>query len=67
VKAFIQKEYRPKAPAEAGLAAVKGGQEYYEFLIRQRVVRGHSAVQIHGIGLSEVKRLRNEYRAQHKR
>jgi len=60
VKAFIQKEYRPKAPAEAGLAAVKGGQEYYEFLIRQRVVRGHSAVQIHGIGLSEVKRLRNE-------
>jgi uncharacterized protein (DUF885 family) len=60
LKAFIEREYRPRAPAEAGLAAVKGGREYYEFLIRQRVVRGHSAEQIHAIGLSEVNRLRTE-------
>jgi uncharacterized protein (DUF885 family) len=60
LKAFIEKEYRPRAPAEAGLAAVEGGKEYYEFLIRQRVVRGHGAEQIHAIGLSEVGRLRTE-------
>ncbi|HUQ27167.1 MAG TPA: DUF885 domain-containing protein [Usitatibacter sp.] len=60
VKAFIETEYRPKAPAVAGLAAFPGGIEYYEFLIRQRVVRGHTAEQIHRIGLAEVKRLRDE-------
>jgi len=39
-KAFIVNEYRPKAPQVAGLAALPGGAEYYEFLIRTRVVRG---------------------------
>ena len=60
VKAFIQKEYRPKAPAEGGLAAVKGGKEYYEYLIRKSIVRGYTAEEIHKIGLGEVTRLRNE-------
>lgn len=60
VKAFIETEYRPKAPAIAGLASLPGGAQYYEFLIRQRVVRGHTAEQIHQIGLAEVKRLRAE-------
>lgn len=59
-RAFIEKEYLPKAPAEVGLAALPGGAEYYEFLIRQRVVRGYSAEQIHAIGLEEVARLRRE-------
>ncbi len=59
-KEFLQKEYLPKAPAEAGLASVRGGKDYYEFLIRKNVVRGYSAEQIHQIGLSEVKRLRGE-------
>jgi uncharacterized protein (DUF885 family) len=59
-KAFIQDEYRAKAPAEAGLASLAGGKQYYEFLIRQRVVRGYTAEQIHAIGLGEVKRLRAE-------
>jgi uncharacterized protein (DUF885 family) len=60
VKAFIQDEYRARAPAEAGLASLAGGKDYYEFLIRQRVVRGFTAAQIHEIGLAEVKRLRAE-------
>jgi uncharacterized protein (DUF885 family) len=60
VKAFIQDEYRARAPAQAGLAALAGGKDYYEFLIRQRVVRGHSAPQVHEIGLGEVNRLRSE-------
>jgi uncharacterized protein (DUF885 family) len=59
-KDFLQKEYLPKAPAEAGLASWKGGTDYYEFLIRKNVVRGYSAEKIHQIGLSEVKRLRGE-------
>jgi uncharacterized protein (DUF885 family) len=60
VKAFIETEYRAKAPAVAGLASFPGGVEYYEFLIRQRVLRGYTAEQIHQIGLAEVKRLRDE-------
>lgn len=60
VKAFIETQYGPKAPPEAGLASLPGGADYYEFLIRQRVVRGYSAGQIHEIGLSEVTRLRGE-------
>ncbi|HSW83348.1 MAG TPA: DUF885 domain-containing protein [Usitatibacter sp.] len=60
VKEFLQKEYLPKAPAEAGLVSVKDGKDYYEFLIRKNVVRGYSAEQIHQIGLSEVTRLRGE-------
>ncbi len=58
MKAFIENDYAAKAPREAGLASVKGGLEYYEFLIRQRVVRGYTAQQIHAIGLEEVKQLR---------
>ena len=59
-RAFIQSEYLPKAPAEAGLAALPNGKEYYEFLIRKLVVRGSSAEKIHAIGLEEVARLRGE-------
>jgi uncharacterized protein (DUF885 family) len=60
MKAFIASEYRPKAPAEAGLSAFPGGEEYYEFLIRSRVIPGYTSRQIHEYGLSEVKRLRAE-------
>ncbi len=59
-KAFIQADYRPKAPDIAGLASFRGGARYYEFLIRARIVRGHSAAQIHALGLSEVQTLRKE-------
>jgi uncharacterized protein (DUF885 family) len=60
LKVFIEKEYWPKAPPEAGLAGLNGGKEYYEHLIRKNVVRGSSAERIHAIGLAEVKRLRAE-------
>src|SRR5258706_12438699 len=36
-KAFILNEYRPRAQQAAWVAAVPGGAEYYEFLIRTRV------------------------------
>jgi uncharacterized protein (DUF885 family) len=60
VKAFIEREYRDKAPLEAGLGAFPGGVEYYEFLVRTGVVRGMSAAQIHELGLREVNRFRGE-------
>jgi uncharacterized protein (DUF885 family) len=59
-KAFLQGEYRAKAPDIAGLASFRGGERYYEFLIRSRIVRGRSAEQIHELGLSEVQTLRKE-------
>lgn len=59
-RAFMEREYRPNAPTESGLAALPGGAEYYEFLIRSGVVRGMSPAQIHALGLSEVERLRGE-------
>ena len=59
-KAFIQGDYRPKAPDIAGLASFPGGARYYEFLIRARIVRGRSAQQIHELGLAEVQSLRKE-------
>jgi uncharacterized protein (DUF885 family) len=55
---FMQREYRPKAPAESGLAALPGGGEYYDYLIRTGIVRGMSAADIHALGLAEVERLR---------
>ncbi len=60
LKAFIIDEYRPKAPAEAGLAAFPGGEAYYEYLIRSGVIPGHTAKEIHEYGLAEVKRIRAE-------
>lgn len=57
---FMQREYRPRAPAEAGLAALPGGAEYYDFLIRSGIVRGMSAAEIHALGLREVARLRGD-------
>ena len=60
LKGFIERDYRPKAPAEAGLAAFPGGPEYYEYLVRSRVIPGYTAQQIHDFGVSEVQRLRKE-------
>ncbi len=60
LKAFIDAEYRPKAPDEAGLGAFPGGEAYYEYLIRSRIIPGYTAKEIHEYGLAEVKRLRAE-------
>lgn len=59
-RTFLQREYRPRAPAEAGLSALPGGAAYYDFLIRSRIVGGMSAADIHALGLREVERLRGE-------
>jgi uncharacterized protein (DUF885 family) len=59
-RTFLLNEYLPKAPPVAGLAALPGGDRYYDFLIRQHIVRGKSAAEIHQLGLAEVDRIRKE-------
>ncbi len=59
-RAWVVSEYRPKAPQVAGLASMPGGTEYYNFLIRSRIIRGYDAKQIHELGLREVARIRAE-------
>ena len=59
-RAFLVTEYRPKAPADGGLAALPGGTRYYDFLINSNVIRGETAASIHALGLREVARIRGE-------
>jgi len=60
LKTYLQTEYRPKAPAEAGLAALPGGLDYYNHLIRSEIAEGMSAAEIHTLGQQQVARLRQE-------
>ena len=59
-KGFIVGTYRPKAPAEGGLAGLPGGSAFYEYRIRSGIGRDLDAATIHALGLAEVKRVRDE-------
>ncbi len=59
-RSFLLDEYQPMAPDAAGLTALPGGRDYYEFLIRSAVVQGKGAAEIHALGLREVARIRGE-------
>jgi len=59
-KRFIVDTYRPKAPAEGGLAGLPGGSAFYEYRIRSGIGRDLDAAAIHALGLAEVKRVRDE-------
>ena len=52
--------YKPACAKAPGIAAQKGGKEFYEFRIRQMTTTDLTADQIHKIGLDEVKRIRSE-------
>lgn len=60
---FYMTRYLPKCAKAPGVSAQKGGADYYAFRIRQETTTNLSAEQIHGIGLSEVKRIRAEMEA----
>lgn len=57
---FLQGEYLPAARATTGINGVKGGDKYYQFLIRQLTTTNKTADEIYNTGLSEVKRIRTE-------
>jgi len=58
--AFYRTEYAPKCRQTIGATDLPGGKAWYEFLIRQQTTTAMTAEQIHGLGLSEVTRIRGE-------
>jgi uncharacterized protein (DUF885 family) len=57
---FLQHEYLPKARTSSGFSALPGGDKRYSYLIRYWTTTNKTPDEIYDLGLSEVKRLRNE-------
>ncbi|MBX7109192.1 MAG: DUF885 domain-containing protein [Chitinophagales bacterium] len=57
---FFKNEYLPKCRTTAGISAVPGGAEYYQFLIKYWTTTDMTADQVFELGQSEVKRIRTE-------
>ena len=53
-------KYAPNCAKAPGVSAQPGGDEYYNFRIRQMTTTEKTADEIHNIGLSEVARIRDE-------
>lgn len=58
--AYIDGRYRAHARKELGIANIRGGRDYYSFLLRYYTTTDLTAEQVHALGLSEVKRIRGE-------
>lgn len=54
---FLQNEYLPKTRTTSGLSAVKGGKEWYEYLVRQQTTTHKTPEEIYQTGLKEVARI----------
>ncbi len=55
---FYKNEYLPKARTTTGISGVKGGDDYYRYLVRYWTTTNETPEQIYNTGLSEVKRIR---------
>jgi uncharacterized protein (DUF885 family) len=53
---FLRVAYNPKCRTDPGVWAIRDGDAYYAFRIRQSTTLDKSAAEIHQIGLDEVKR-----------
>lgn len=60
---FLRDEYVPKCRATVGRSALPNGSEWYDYMIKHYTTTSLSPDAIHKIGLSEVKRIRNEMEA----
>ena len=60
---FIRDKYLPAARDSVGLQDMKGGPELYHYLVRSNTTTDLTPVQIHQIGLDEVKRLHGQMEA----
>ncbi|TXS94190.1 DUF885 domain-containing protein [Parahaliea maris] len=60
---FFRNEYMPACRQREGITSVKGGDEYYQFLIGYFTTTDLSPRAIHEIGLKETKRIRGEMQA----
>ncbi len=57
---FLQDEYLPKARSSSGFSALPGGSKRYSYLIRYWTTTNKTPDEIYNLGLSEVKRIRND-------
>lgn len=57
---FFTKEYMTNCREIAGISSVKGGDDYYQYLIEYYTTTNLTANEIHKIGLNEVSRIRQE-------
>jgi uncharacterized protein (DUF885 family) len=58
--AWYEGQYAPKCNQAVGMSAMPNGADFYNFRIRQMTTTRRSADDIHKLGLSEVKRIRQE-------
>jgi len=57
---FLKNEYLPQARESIGLSAFPGGKEMYLYLVKSETTSDLSPIQIHGLGLTELKRIETE-------
>jgi len=57
---FFTKDYMSKCRSNVGISELKGGEDYYQYLIEYYTTTEMSADEIHTLGLNEVARIRNE-------
>jgi len=57
---FFTNEYMSKCRSNVGISELKGGEEYYQYLIEFYTTTSMSASEIHSLGLDEVARIRKE-------
>tara|TARA_B100001121_G_scaffold49062_1_gene42473 strand:- start:935 stop:2674 length:1740 start_codon:yes stop_codon:yes gene_type:complete len=60
---FFKEEYLPACRTSVGIKEIKNGKEYYEFLARKFTTTNFTPLEIHNIGLAEVKRIKEEMEA----
>ncbi|MEY4472084.1 MAG: hypothetical protein RL671_388 [Pseudomonadota bacterium] len=56
---FLRDEYLPAARDSVGLSQMKGGEKLYSLAIENTTTLPYSAEELHQLGLSEVKRIRD--------
>ena len=57
---FFTQQYMTHCRMKVGINQLKGGADYYQYLIKYYTTTNYSSDQIHQLGLSEVKRIRVE-------
>ena len=60
LRAFVEREYLPKASASGAMSGYPEGRAVYAMLVRHNTTTALAPQQIHDIGLRELKRLRAE-------
>ncbi|TMP31668.1 DUF885 domain-containing protein [Pseudoalteromonas rubra] len=57
---FLETKYLPASRETVGYSALPNGQAWYQYYIKENTTLDMSAEEIHALGLSEVKRIRDE-------